>query len=362
MTFTFGLAQTTDERDAIYSFRYSVYVEEMGRYQGTADHENRRLAEPEDEHSWLFFAREGDEVVATGRLTWGGDRFSDRQIEHYRLRPFLEELPAEAMAVGERLMVAPKYRGSGLVEELLARSSDLVGGHDVRIVFGACEPHLLSLYLGMGQRTYADRNINSPEAGYLIPIVSFPQGVDALVGLGGTNGAEPPAMPACVAPILEGSGAVLSPMLLASEEYRTQVHEALYRLEHEGISAFDGFTDDEEERCLARSNIIECDAGDHVLKKGGAARNVFVVLDGTLEVRDDERVVAVLSRGDVFGEMAFLLERPRAFDIYAATDAVRVLSLSEGTLRKMIAEDAVVAAKLLLNISKMLCARLIKST
>jgi hypothetical protein len=39
-----------------------------------------------------------------------------------------------------------------------------------------------------------------------------------------------------------------------------------------------------------------------------------------------------------------------------------VLSLSEGTLRKMIAEDAVVAAKLLLNISRMLCLRLVKST
>jgi hypothetical protein len=37
------------------------------------------------------------------------------------------------------------------------------------------------------------------------------------------------------------------------------------------------------------------------------------------------------------------------------------LSLSEGTLRKMIADDAVVAAKLLFNVSKMLCLRLIKA-
>jgi Cyclic nucleotide-binding domain/Acetyltransferase (GNAT) domain len=362
VTFTFGKADTRAERDAVFAFRYSVYVEEMGRYRETADHAHRRLIEPEDDHSWIFFAREGDEVVATGRVTWGGDRFSDRQIAHYSLRPFIDELPSELMAVGERLMVAPRYRGGGLVDDLIGRSSDLVGGHDIRIVFGACEPHLLSLYLGMGHRTYAAKNINSEEAGYLIPIVNFPQGADALMGIGGKPGDTPSAMPSCVEPILSGGGAVLSPTLLASGLYRAEVHQALQRLEHEGISAFDEFTDDEEERCLARSNIIECDAGDHVLKKGGAARNVFVVLGGTLEVRDEERVVAVLSRGDVFGEMAFLLERPRALDIYAATDGVRVLSLSEGTLRKMIAEDAVVAAKLLLNISRMLCARLIKST
>ncbi|MCJ7670817.1 MAG: cyclic nucleotide-binding domain-containing protein [Acidimicrobiia bacterium] len=361
MTFTFGRAETEAELAAVYEFRYSVYVEEMGRYQGTADHEHRWLTEPEDEHSWIFFATEGDEVVASGRLTWGGDRFSERQIRQYSLAPFLDEIPPERMAVGERLMVVPRHRGTGLVDELLLHSFDELAEHDVRIAFGACEPHLLSLYLGMGHMTYAHKNINSAEAGYLIPLVSFPQGTEVLTGIGTTSG-DDSAVPRCIDAILSGGGAVTSTTLLGTGEYQAEVHRALQQLEQEGVSAFDGFTDDEEARCLARSNIIECDAGDQVLKKGGAARNVFVVLGGTLEVRDDERVVAVLSRGEVFGEMAFLLEQPRGLDIYAATDDVKILSLSEGTLRKMIAEDAVVAAKLLLNISRMLCVRLVQST
>ena len=96
-----------------------------------------------------------------------------------------------------------------------------------------------------------------------------------------------------------------------------------------------------------------------MLKKGGVARNIFVVLSGTLEARDEDRVVGVLSTGDVFGEMAFLLERPRTLDIYAASTSARVLSLSESTLRKMIADDPELAAKLLLNLAKMLCVRII---
>ena len=98
-----------------------------------------------------------------------------------------------------------------------------------------------------------------------------------------------------------------------------------------------------------------------MLKRGGSARNIFLVLEGTLEVRDDSHIVGVLTPGDAFGEMAFLLERPRSFNVDAATAGTRVLSLSEGTLRKMIAEDPTVAAKLLLNLSKMLCVRLIKA-
>jgi CRP-like cAMP-binding protein len=70
----------------------------------------------------------------------------------------------------------------------------------------------------------------------------------------------------------------------------------------------------------------------------------------------------VIRTGEVFGEMAFLLERPRTLDVYAASDPVRVLSLSESTIRTMVAEDPAVAAKLLFNISKMLCVRIVKAT
>src|ERR1700730_12413972 len=74
-------ANTDEEKEAVYRFRYSVYVEEMGRYQDTADHVGRRLVEAEDEHSWIFYARDGDNVVGTARLSWGSHGFSERQID-----------------------------------------------------------------------------------------------------------------------------------------------------------------------------------------------------------------------------------------------------------------------------------------
>ncbi|HSO96129.1 MAG TPA: cyclic nucleotide-binding domain-containing protein [Acidimicrobiia bacterium] len=351
-------AQTEDEKEAVYRFRYTVYVEEMGRYHDTADHGGRRLVEPEDDSAWIFFARDGDDVVGTARLSWGGRGFSNRQVDEYSLASFLDELPHEILAVGERVMVTPKYRGTGLVDDLLDCRKRVAVAHDVRLQFSACEPHLLSLYLSQGRKTYADKNINGVEAGYLIPLVAFPQGPEALEVLATELG-----MPACVDRVLSNAGgAVLSPLMTASGEYPGQIRQALHEIEDQRISAFHGFTDDEVERCLNRSNVIECAAGDRILKKGGVARNIFVVLGGTLEVRDDDRVVAVLATGEVFGEMAFLLEQPRVLDTYAATDSVRVLSLSESTLRKMIADDPVVAAKLLLNVSKMLCVRLIKTS
>ncbi len=172
----------------------------------------------------------------------------------------------------------------------------------------------------------------------------------------------PGELPDCVAQIFSGGGgAVMIPLMTGVADYTLHLRSVMHEIENQEISVFHGFTDDEVERCLTRSNVIECAAGDRVLKKGGAARNIFVVLDGTLEARDGEQVVGVIRTGEVIGEMAFLLERPRTLDVDAASDSVRVLSLSESTLRKMVAEDSDVAAKLLFNVSKMLCVRIVKA-
>ncbi len=49
-------------------------------------------------------------------LTWGGDApLPRRQIEQYALAPFLAEVSPEAIAVGERGMIAPRLRGTDLL-------------------------------------------------------------------------------------------------------------------------------------------------------------------------------------------------------------------------------------------------------
>jgi hypothetical protein len=83
MTVEVFRAQSEQDREELFQFRYAVYVEveEMGRYRRIADHDGRRLVEPEDAHSALYGAREDRRVVATSRLSFGADGFSVRQIE-----------------------------------------------------------------------------------------------------------------------------------------------------------------------------------------------------------------------------------------------------------------------------------------
>ena len=363
-------AESEADREAIYRLRYDVYVEEMGRYRSVADHEKAHLKEPEDDTSRLFCAVDEDgKVVGTMRVTWGGDTdFNQRMIDQYDLEPFLQSVPREQMIVGERFMVTPDQRGSDVIFKLFQTYLQLVNEKRIQLIFGDCEPHLLNLYLGFGFRTYTRRNVNSPETGYLIPLVMVPEDIDhfrtvesPLVGVVKDFG-EDCRTPNCVEEILAKGSAVTSARLSEPDEYTAEISRALSQVNANRTHLFDGMTENQIEFCLSKSNVIECRASDQLIKRGNTAQNLYVALEGTLEARDGNNVVGVLSAGDVFGEMAFLLNSPRTMDVFAATDDVKVLSLSESIVREIMKTDSECAATLLLNVSKMLCLKLLHRT
>ncbi len=343
------IAETAEEREAVYRFRYRIYVDEMGRYQQVARHADRQLVDPEDESSWIAYARDGGEIVGAMRITWGGAGLSNRQLDLYGLRPFLVELPPACVAVGERAMVAPALRGGEILDRLGTVIEPLLDAHGVLAVFGACEPHLLSRYFRF-QRPYGTRNINSEEAGYLIPLVLFRPDETAFFGLGGRAG-----LPRCIQAVVDGQSTVRSPLLTDPSEHWRDLEAALAHID---APIFEDFTTSELRDCLERSNIISCAKADRILKRGGIARNVFVVLSGELAVRSDDGHVATLGAGDVFGETAYLLETTRARDVDVVSEEARVLCLSERRLRALVTDQPATGAKLLGNLAKVLGRRL----
>ena len=362
-------AETDAQREAIYRLRYDIYVEEMNRYWSIADHENRRLTEPEDDaRSRHYLAVDGDDVVGTMRLTWGGDAsFTKRHIEQYDLWPFVADVPEDQMIIGERFMVRKSHRGTDLIFRLFCTYLQFVNENRIQLIFGDSEPHLLNLYQGLGFRTYTKKNINSPETGYLIPLLMVPEDMVYMRAISSPLtevlqdfGADA-RVPDCVSRQLAKGSAVKNTSVVPKEHYWRDIESALNLAECRA-GLFDGLSEQQMHQCLSKSNVIECRKGDRIIKKGNVAQNMFVVLSGILEVRDGDEIVTLAGAGDIVGEMAFLLESSRSMDVYAATDDVRILSLSESVIKKMIQHDSEAAAALLLNVSKMLCYKLLGQT
>ena len=366
MTITIKEATSDAERESIFRLRYDIYVDQMNRYRSVADHENRLFTESDDAQSRHYLAIDDGEVVGTMRLTWGIDApFTQRHIDQYDLTPWIAEVPQEQMVIGERFMVTKPYRGTDLIYRMFCSYLEYANEKRVQLIFGNSEPHLLSLYQGLGFRTYTRNHVNSPETGYLIPLLMVLEDFDyfrqlnsPLIKVLKDFGADA-RVPECVPRLLAQGSAVQSHRLVPRENYWQDVQTALALVDHR-VQLFDGLSEKQIENCLSKSNVIDCQRGDRLIKKGNVATNMYIVLSGSLEIRDEHTTVDFRGPGDILGELAFLLESPRSMDVYANSDDVRVLSLSDSAIKKLIDHDAEAAAALLLNVSKMLCYKLLR--
>lgn len=357
---------TTDtEREEVYRFRYDIYVDEMGRYGDVADHAGRRLVEPDDELARLNLIRHEGRVIGTARFSWGAvpGALNERMVEQYDLQPFLDAVPHENIAVGERLMFLPEYRGGPLLFKFVSESLVQFQREGIQLFFGDCEPHLLNPYQSMGYRPYTRRHVNKPGTGYLIPIVFVTGDMEHLKLIGSPlwevlkdgEGRVPENLDALMA----GSKSILSHRLDSNGEEWALLQERIREVGFQELSLFSGMSDEEIEVCLQKSVRIECQEGDRLIKKGNPAENLYAVIRGNLEVKAGDEVVAVRSAGDIIGEIAFFMALPRTMDVVAATDDVEVVSFSQSALRKLIKTQPEAATKLLFNMSRLLCMKVV---
>ncbi|MBV9193815.1 MAG: cyclic nucleotide-binding domain-containing protein [Solirubrobacterales bacterium] len=83
-------------------------------------------------------------------------------------------------------------------------------------------------------------------------------------------------------------------------------------------------------------------AGDTIVRQGTPADKLLIVVEGQAEVvRDDngqERQIATLGAGDLFGEVAIMRDQPRSASVRATTD-IKLLTLERDRFRDLIAQS-----------------------
>jgi hypothetical protein len=150
------LAESDEERLAVYRFRYSVYVDEMGIDESYADHDRKLITDPLDHpQAMVLAAWDGERVVGTLRTNLVCDGGLSHYLAYYRLTDLPPDFLA-ATSVSTRTMVAVELRRTPLTARLACECFKWMLSHGVRTDFCDIFPSVMPFSTGLGYKLQFD--------------------------------------------------------------------------------------------------------------------------------------------------------------------------------------------------------------
>ena len=88
------------------------------------------------------------------------------------------------------------------------------------------------------------------------------------------------------------------------------------------VSFFENFNRDQVKEILKSSSVYKVPRGDAMVAEGDIEDSFFILLSGKAVVQKNNKNIAFISRGECFGEMAYLSGQARAATVLAETDCI----------------------------------------
>jgi len=359
-------AETKEEREAIYRFRYQIYIEEL-KYNYEADHERKWLRQEEDDQptTTLLYTGSPDDITSTVRVrAWKPGEvppavFALTSMDRF---PGIEGLGVSHIG---RMMIRRSLRGKLVLPSLLAGGYEfLVGEKGADLAFLDCVPGIVRHYRQLGARPYGGRLID----------LGYSPGIPLVIVL--SDYAHLKRSGSIVAPLVkkyfgEGKRAPLdlAPYrhLFESETVPVEfdpekVWEALQDRLLAGEESIPTFVDALSPGALFHLSesgyLLDVKAGDLITRAGIGQREMFVILEGACEVEGASGRIALLEKGDLFGEIAFFSEAgERTATVRALSDS-KLLVLRQKFLDELTTNDPEAACQILLNVSRIMAERM----
>ncbi len=102
----------------------------------------------------------------------------------------------------------------------------------------------------------------------------------------------------------------------------------------EGLSFFQDFTEKQLNEMLSICDLVKIEKGKTVIEQGGIEDSFYVLISGQVAVINGDTTVAVIEKGECFGEMAYLTGNARSATIISQNECI-LLKFSSTLLEKL---------------------------
>ncbi len=120
---------------------------------------------------------------------------------------------------------------------------------------------------------------------------------------------------------------------------------------------FQGINKREIKKLCKNMHLRKFSANERIFSQGDTGVGVILVYKGEVEIRNQGHVLAKLVSGDFFGEVALITDDTRTADAISINNSELCYFLKQD-LEEWMQHSPVIAARFLLNLSKVLATRL----
>jgi DNA-binding Xre family transcriptional regulator len=271
-------------------------------------------------------------IIGCIRMTPAREAVSIPSSKEEYLLDIFDSEQINRLTIFTRLAVLKEYRKSPAALLLMVFSFKRVldnGGHGILM---SCEPNLLPLYKRMGLRTIGPMH-NSPSGGYRIPMICIPD--------------------------KKYYQSIKSPAFRFFKNLDFSKYEKICRWYHDfekkhpdlevGASLYqsesdlylghkmitEGLTAEGRISFLKNAVELKCKQGDIIIAEKDGGKAFGFVKSGEIEVVLENDVKVRLREGEIFGEIAFVLDRQRSAKVVAFTDVAEVVMFSQSALERL---------------------------
>ena len=361
-------AKTDEELKTSYRLRYTVYIEGMSRLKDKADHVLKELRDEADRYARCIIAVKNNKVIGTLRVFWGKDcAFSTSLIDAYGLSSFLNNIKQDKICIAERLVVDENSRGSSTTLLIYKELMNFVIENQIEAVFLDCETHHLNSYLKLGFRPFSS-TYSYPGIGLVIPMVLITGDYQHLKRVGSPFAflTREQDLAYCrhteiLQSIILGKNRIVSVGSTSYEKFLDKIHSFMEKITEKKKGFLVDFSDDELEKILRKSHIVECEKGAQITVKGNPSQSIYLLLSGMIEIRHHNELQAIITANEIIGEVSYFLDLPWMINMYAASN-IKILVLNRTQISLVLKNDMGLANKLLLKFCQQLSQKIIDNS
>ncbi|KPA15348.1 long chain N-acylphenylalanine synthase [Candidatus Magnetomorum sp. HK-1] len=342
-----------EEYDAIYRFRFQVYVNHLGRDHHIADHKRKVLIYPRDENdpdTELYYVGHVNNIKAVLRMDYFTKKDMPEELSALKLDNFDFD-DDDVLSYGSKLMVKPELSGLLKMPSMIGEGFEyMVYAKNVKQAFCSCNPGLIKFYKQFGWEVYSQTI--SP-SGFTALILTISR--EKMLAFVKRDRGKLSLLYHYLFEKKQKSINLKEEIVIIDKKV---IFEKIKIMHLEKTNAFFSALSLQTIKDLSSfSYLMHVKANNEIVRTGLMEKEIYIIIDGHFNVVMENGHVIKIGPGQIFGEVAFFLKSgKRSASIYS-TEESNVLVLLRSAITKIAKKNCQSAFEITYEIGKIMASR-----